>query len=167
MQSEKKAIFLDRDGVIIQERGDYTWLLEDMKIIDGVDEALKIFSNAGYLLIVISNQSGINQGLYSKKDADYLHFHLERFLRVKGILIDEFYYCPHHPTIGNCICRKPDSLLLEKAMARFNIDMSQSWFIGDADRDIEAGNKAGVKTLKLEVNSSLAHIAEKIVNTIG
>jgi D-glycero-D-manno-heptose 1,7-bisphosphate phosphatase len=165
MQSDKKAIFLDRDGVIIQERGDYTWLLEDMKINDGVEDALKIFSNAGFILIVISNQSGIDQGLYTKKEADYLHFHLERILRAKGIVIDEFYYCPHHPTIGNCICRKPDSLLLEKAMARFSIDVSRSWFIGDADRDIEAGIKAGVQTIKLEVNSSLVPIAEKILNT--
>ena len=166
MQSDQKAVFLDRDGVLIRERGDYTWLLEDMKINDGVEEALKIFSNAGFMLIVISNQSGIDKGLYTKKEADYLHFHLDRILRAKSIHINEFYYCPHHPTVSNCICRKPDSLLLEKAMARFRIDADKSWFIGDADRDIEAGVKAGVQTIRIEVNSSLVNIAEKIVNTI-
>ena len=167
MQSKQKAIFLDRDGVVIKERGDYTWLLEDMKINDGIEEALKIFSRAGFLLIVISNQSGISKGLYTKQETDYLHLHLERILLTKGIQINEFYFCPHHPSVSNCICRKPDSLLLEKAIARFRIDTAESWFIGDADRDIEAGEKAGVRTIKIEVNESLISIAEKIVNTIN
>src|SRR3954469_8114377 len=152
MQSEK-AIFLDRDGVLIRERGDYTWLLEDMHINDGVVEGLQKFQRDGYLLIVISNQSGISKGLYTKQDADYLHLHLERFFTNNNIHITEFYYCPHHPTISNCICRKPDSQLLEKAIARYNIDPKQSWFIGDADRDIEAGKKAGVNTFKIDVNA--------------
>jgi D-glycero-D-manno-heptose 1,7-bisphosphate phosphatase len=164
MQSKNKAIFLDRDGVLIRERGDYTWLLEDMIVNDDVDKALRLFIEAGYLLIVISNQSGIDKGLYTKKDADYLHLHLDRFFRNKNILIEEYYYCPHHPSVSNCLCRKPESLLLEKAIARFNIDPSVSWFIGDADRDIEAGKKAGVKTLKIEVNGSLIDAALSIVH---
>lgn len=164
MRSEKKAIFLDRDGVLIKERGDYTWLLEDMVINKEVIEGLKLFSDAGYLLIVISNQSGIDKGLYSKKDADYLHLHLERFFNNHDIHIDEFYYCPHHPSISNCICRKPDSLLLEKALARFEVNPLESWFIGDADRDIEAGNKAGVKTVKIEVNGSLLEVAKALLS---
>ena len=162
MQSKQKAIFLDRDGVLIRERGEFTWLLEDMKINDDVDVALKKFLSAGYLLIVISNQSGISSGLYTKKDTDYLHLHLDRFFQSKGIQITEYYYCPHHPSVSNCLCRKPDSLLLEKAMARFNINADDSWFIGDADRDIEAGIKAGVKTFKLDVNGSLLMAVETI-----
>lgn len=161
MQSEK-AVFLDRDGVLIRERGDYTWLLEDMKINDGVVEGLQILQKAGYRLIVISNQSGIGKSLYAKKDADYLHLHLERYFVNNNIVIDEFYYCPHHPSTSSCICRKPDSLLLEKAISRFNIDAKRSWFIGDADRDIEAGKKAGVETLKLDVNGSLVTAAKRI-----
>jgi D-glycero-D-manno-heptose 1,7-bisphosphate phosphatase len=162
--SESKAIFLDRDGVLIRERGDYTWLLEDMKIIDGVVEALQMFQRAGYLLIVISNQSGIGKELYTKNDADYLHMHLERFFANNNITINEFYYCPHHPTSSNCICRKPDSQLLEKAIARFNVNPLHSWFIGDADRDIVAGVKAGVQTFKIEVNGFLPEIAKKIIS---
>ena len=158
-----KAIFLDRDGVLIKERGDYTWLLEDMVVNDGVVDGLQILKRAGYIFIVISNQSGISKDLYSKKDADYLHMHLERFFATKNISIEEFYYCPHHPTVSACICRKPDSQLLEKAIARFDADVSNSWFIGDADRDIEAGIKAGVKTLKLPVNGSLVEAAEFIL----
>jgi D-glycero-D-manno-heptose 1,7-bisphosphate phosphatase len=160
-----KAIFLDRDGVLIRERGDYTWLLEDMIVNDGVVDGLQILQRAGYIFIVISNQSGISKNLYSKKDADYLHMHLERFFAIKNIQINEFYYCPHHPTVSTCICRKPDSLLLEKAIARFGIDAGNSWFIGDADRDIEAGVKAGVQTLKLPVNGSLIEAAEFIIRS--
>jgi D-glycero-D-manno-heptose 1,7-bisphosphate phosphatase len=164
MQSERKAIFLDRDGVLIRERGDYTWLLEDLFINENVVEGLKKFLNEGFMLIVISNQSGISKGLYSKKDADYLHLHLERFFMNNSIPISEFYYCPHHPSVSNCICRKPDSQMLEKAIARFQIDAATSWFIGDADRDIVAGEKAGVKTFKIPVNGSMIKAAEFILS---
>ena len=156
MSSHKnKAIFLDRDGVLIAERGDYTWLLEDLKINAGVSEALQKFSSQGFLLIVISNQAGIAKGLYTKQDADYLHLHISRNLSLSGIQIEEYYYCPHHPLTGKCICRKPDSGLLEKAIARFNIDPEKSYFIGDTERDIIAGSKAGVNTILIEPNSDL------------
>jgi D-glycero-D-manno-heptose 1,7-bisphosphate phosphatase len=161
-----KAIFLDRDGVLIRERGDYTWLLEDMSVNEGVVEGLHVLQKAGYIFIVISNQSGISKNLYSKKDADYLHLHLGRFFANKNISIVEFYYCPHHPTVSECICRKPDSQLLEKAIARYDVDKQSSWFIGDADRDIDAGQKAGVKTLKLPVNGSLVEAAEFILRQL-
>src|SRR5437763_380941 len=139
MHSEKhKAIFLDRDGVINEERGDWTYLLENFRINAGVVEALKIFQQKNYLLIVISNQSGIAKGIYTKEQADYLHLHLERVLKNHGIILTEVYYCPHHPEVSKCLCRKPDSLMLEKAIARFNVSASESFFIGDADRDIEA-----------------------------
>jgi D-glycero-D-manno-heptose 1,7-bisphosphate phosphatase len=163
MPSEK-AIFLDRDGVIIRERGDYTWLLEDVTINDEVADGLLLLAEAGFIFIVISNQSGIEKGLYTKKDADYIHLHIERFLKSKGIIIEDFFYCPHHPSISNCICRKPDSLLLEKAIARHDIIASESYFIGDADRDFEAGKKAGVNAIKIDVNSSLKSVALKILS---
>lgn len=163
MHSDRKAIFLDRDGVIIRERGDYTWLLEDVSINDGVVEGLKMLDKAGFIFIVISNQSGIAKGLYTKQEADYIHLHIQRALSTNGIVVEEFYYCPHHPSVSNCICRKPDSLLLEKAAAKYDVVKNQSYFIGDADRDIEAGVKAGVKTIKIDVNSSLLIVAEKII----
>src|SRR5947207_2404122 len=112
-----KAIFLDRDGVINKERGDYNYLLEDF-ILNDIAEPLLEFQKRGYLLIVISNQSGIGKGLYTHEQVDYLHLHLQRVLKNKGITLTEIYYCPHHPTTSNCLCRKPDSLLLEKAIAR-------------------------------------------------
>lgn len=159
MPSEKnKAVFLDRDGVINREQSRYVTHLEDFIINEGVVEALKIFRDKNYLLIVISNQGGISKGICTKEQVDYLHLHLQRVMKNKGIEISEVYYCPHHPDVTNCICRKPDSQMLEKAMARFNIDPLQSYFIGDADRDIEAGIKAGVTTIKVEANQSLMEV---------
>jgi D-glycero-D-manno-heptose 1,7-bisphosphate phosphatase len=153
-----KAIFLDRDGVLNRERGEHTWLLEDFVLNEGVVEALTEFVHRGYLLIVISNQSGIAKGLYTKAETDYLHLHLQRVLRNKGIELAEIYYCPHHPDTGNCLCRKPGSLLLEKGLARFRLDAAQCYFIGDAPRDAEAGRRAGVAALLIEPNSSLLSV---------
>ena len=87
-----------------------------------------------------------------------MHLQLMRNLENSGITLTEIYYCPHHPDYSNCLCRKPGSLLLEKAIARFRIDASSSYFIGDADRDVEAGKKSGVRTIRIEPNSSLMNV---------
>jgi D-glycero-D-manno-heptose 1,7-bisphosphate phosphatase len=164
MPSDKnKAVFLDRDGVLNRELGNYVMHLEDFIINDGVVKALKTFQEKNYLLIVISNQGGISKGICTREQVDYLHLHLQRMLKNKGIIVQEVYYCPHHPENTNCICRKPDSQLLEKAMARFGIDHTRSYFIGDAERDMVAGEKAGVQTIRVEVNQSLMEIADRIV----
>jgi D-glycero-D-manno-heptose 1,7-bisphosphate phosphatase len=157
-----KAIFLDRDGVLIRERGEYTWLLEDVEINNGVIPALKEFAENNFRLVIISNQGGIARGLFTCNEADYIHLHLQRNFSFHNIVIDEFYFCPHHPSAGKCLCRKPLSLLIEKAIARFRLDPSLCWFIGDADRDIDAGNAAGVKSIKVEVNGDLLPVAKRI-----
>lgn len=163
MHSEKnKAVFLDRDGVLNREQGRYVFHLEDFLLNEGVVEALKIIRERNYLLIVISNQGGIAKGICTQQEVDYIHLHLERVLKNNGILLSEIYYCPHHPEITNCICRKPDSLLLEKAMARFQIDPARSYFIGDADRDMEAGQKAGIQTIKVDSNQSLMEVIGQV-----
>jgi len=150
-----KAILLDRDGVINRERNDYTFRIEDFEILPDVTQALKLLQKAGYLLIIISNQSGIGRGLFTIGDTEKMHSHLLKKLKEEKIDIEEIYYCVHHPETGSCICRKPDSLNVEKALARFNIDPSLSYFIGDKERDILAGEKAGVKGIFMESNSSL------------
>jgi D-glycero-D-manno-heptose 1,7-bisphosphate phosphatase len=162
MIKRNKAVFLDRDGVINRERKDYTYRLKDFIINDGVVEALKVFRDKGYLLIVISNQSGIAKKIYTRQDVEMIHDYLRKILAENNLELAEIYYCPHHQTVSRCLCRKPDSLLLEKAMARFSIDPLQSYFIGDVERDIEAGNKAGVSTIKIEANSSLREILHLI-----
>ena len=164
MHSEKsKAVFLDRDGVLNRELGNYVMHLEEFIINDGVVEALRIFREKNYLLIVISNQGGISKGICTREQVDYLHLHLHRALKNQGIILEEIYYCPHHPENTNCICRKPDSQMLEKAMARFDIDATRSYFIGDAERDMIAGEKAGLQTIRVEINQSLMEIAGRIL----
>lgn len=149
-----KAVFLDRDGVINFERG-FTYRLEDFKILPDVFEMLRKWQDKGYLLVVASNQSGIAKELYKQEDVEMLHEYLLNELRKNKIVISEIYYCVHHPDVSKCICRKPDSLMVEKAAARFNIDVKKSFFIGDKDRDVEAAEKAGVKGILIEANSSL------------
>ena len=156
-----KAIFLDRDGVINFERG-YTHRLEDFVILPDLIEVLQILKQKGYLLIVISNQSGIAKGLYLQSETELLHTYLKEELSKNNVFLDEIYYCIHHPDVSKCICRKPDSLFVEKALARFNIDPSQSYFIGDKERDTESGEKAGVKGILIEANISLKTILNQI-----
>ena len=155
-----KAIFLDRDGVINRERPEgYTGRVEDFEILPGVIEVLKQLRDKGYLLIVISNQSGVGMGLYTWEDVMKIHDHLRKSLDAHGVWLDEIYYCLHHPDTSSCICRKPGTLFIEKALARFDIDRSLSFFIGDKEhRDMEAAAKAGVKGILIESNSPLKQI---------
>jgi D-glycero-D-manno-heptose 1,7-bisphosphate phosphatase len=152
-----KAVFLDRDGVLIKERGEYTFKIDDMQLNPGVIESLQILTKKGFLLIVVSNQGGISKGIYTKEDADKIHAEMLKHFKKANIRIKEIYYCPHHPDIENCFCRKPQSLLIEKALARFQIDPRKSFLIGDGDRDIKAAEKAGVHPIKINANDNLMH----------
>jgi D-glycero-D-manno-heptose 1,7-bisphosphate phosphatase len=158
-----KAVLLDRDGVLNRERDDYTHKINDFIVLPDVVSALKILQEKGYMLIVISNQSGIAKGVFSIADVEKLHKHLAVHLNEYGIQLKEIYYCPHHPEFGSCICRKPDSLMVEKALARFNVDPEKSYFIGDKERDVLAGKKAGVKGILIESNSSLLEAIKVIL----
>ncbi|MCR6642862.1 MAG: HAD family hydrolase [Sporocytophaga sp.] len=139
-----KCIFLDRDGVINVDKVDYTYTLEDFKIIPGVIEALEAFKRAGYLLVVVTNQSGIAKGIYGHEDVKICH---DYFQEKCGSLIDRYYYSPYHQTISESISRKPDSLMFEKAIAKFDIDIETSWMIGDKNRDMVPAKKLGIKTV--------------------
>lgn len=157
-----RAIFLDRDGVINRERNDWTFRVEDVEILDGVYEALKELQKRGFLFVIITNQSGIDLGFYTHEELEKVNQYIVGKLSENGISVAEVYSCPHHPTVGKCICRKPDSLMLEKAIARFNIDVSKSYLIGDRERDIQAAENAGVKGILIESNSSLLPIMSQI-----
>lgn len=156
-----KAVFLDRDGVINVERG-YTHRIEDFVILPDVVEYLQLFLKKGYLIIVVSNQSGVAKNLYTQEDVEVVHSFLTNELIKSDIKLSEIYYCIHHPDVSKCICRKPDSLFVEKALARFNIDPGLSYFIGDKERDIQAAEKAGVKGILIEANCPLKLISDKI-----
>ncbi|MBK6263667.1 HAD-IIIA family hydrolase [Marivirga sp. S37H4] len=138
----KPCIFLDRDGVINEERGEYTYRLEDFRILPKVKEAFELLKDAGYLLVVITNQAGIAKGVYGANDVIQCHQYLQERT---GHLIDGLYYAPQHPTVTESLLRKPDSLMLEKAIVKFGIDPSQSWMVGDSERDLIAAGKVGVK----------------------
>lgn len=140
-----KCIFLDRDGVLNEEIGNYVFRQEDFRIVAGVPEALQKLKAAGFLLIIITNQSGIAKGLYSKNEVLACHEILQKEC---NYLIDDIYFSPHHEDFTTAsLLKKPDSLMIEKAMAKYNIDPSKSWMVGDQPRDIEAGKKAGLKTI--------------------
>ncbi len=158
---KNKAIFLDRDGVINVERG-YTHRLEDFVILPDLIEVLQLFQKKGYLLIIVSNQSGIAKKLYTQAEVEILHHYLVGELSKNNVALSEIYYCVHHSDVSRCICRKPDSLFVEKGLARFDIDAARSYFIGDKERDVEAGEKAGVKGILIEANISLKTILNQI-----
>jgi len=141
-----KCIFLDRDGVINVDNVDYTYKVEAFEIIDGVVKGLKLLKEAGYLLIVITNQSGIAKGIYGHDAVAVCHAY---FQAQCGNLIDRFYYSPYHQTTTDSLSRKPDTLMFEKAIAKYDIDIHQSWMVGDRERDMIPARKLGIRTILL------------------
>ena len=158
---KNKAVFLDRDGVINRERGEHTWLLKDLELLPDVAEALIEIRKAGYLPIVITNQSGIGLGLYDHGDVKRAHDHLAAELDRKGAAFTDIFYCPHHPQQGRCLCRKPGSLLIERAIARYGIDPSASIMIGDRERDVQAAEAVGIRGILVVANSPLLPLVKK------
>lgn len=163
MENNNKAIFLDRDGVLNQELGDYVCRLEDFSVLEHNYAPLLELQARGYLLIVITNQGGLAKGWYADKTLGQMHAHLQKLYADNGIELTEIYYCNHHPDFnGKCLCRKPNSIMIEKALARFQIDASQSYFIGDRERDMIAGEAAGVKSILINSNQSIAEVLNQI-----
>lgn len=163
----EKAVFLDRDGVINKEIGKYTCNVNDFIINEGVGEAIALLKNNGFLIIIISNQGGIAKKLYDESDLLEMHIKLCQYLEKYNTKVDDFYFCPHHPDFTKCLCRKPDSLMLEKAIAYHDIDINSSYLIGDSDRDIESAKKIGLKSFKVEANENILKLCESIINNNG
>ncbi len=148
-RAKNRAIFLDRDGVINIDK-QYVSKIEDFEFTEGIFELLGFLQKQGYLLIVITNQSGIGCGYYTQDDFDTLTDWKLQQLRQQGIEITGVYHCPHAPE-WECACRKPSPKMLQDAQKEFDIDMSASWMIGDKQSDIEAGKRAGVwKTVLID-----------------
>lgn len=151
----KKAIFLDRDGVINHDPGDYTTSITEFTILPDVIPTLVRWTQAGYVIVVITNQGGIAKGRYTFEDFYEIDAYMKaEFLKAK-ISYVETYFCPHHDAISRCLCRKPHSGMIEKALAKHGIDPDHSVMIGDKWRDLEAAEGAGVKGIKIDVNQSL------------
>lgn len=155
---KRKAIFLDRDGVINHDPGDYTHSLAEFNVLPTVYEALKALQESGYLLILITNQGGIAKGQYTHQAVDQIHGAFRQECRSRDIEITDVFYSPHHPDYGESLSRKPGSLMIERACAKHQIDPSLSWMVGDKPRDIEAGNSAGVAGILIPVNGDLLQL---------
>lgn len=160
----KKAVFIDRDGVINYEPGYYTCSADDFIINDGVGEAINLLKKHHFLVIVISNQGGIAKELYTENDVLEMHIKFCEYLAAYNTQVDDFYFCPHHDEFGKCLCRKPQSLMLEKAMAIYDIEPSASFMIGDRHRDVEAAKRCGVKGIMIESNQNIYETCLNIVN---
>ncbi|MDD2478720.1 MAG: D-glycero-beta-D-manno-heptose 1,7-bisphosphate 7-phosphatase [Victivallaceae bacterium] len=138
-----KACFLDRDGVINEE---VNYLHEPDKtiIMPGTAEALKLLKSHGFIAVVVTNQAGVARGYYEETDIHAVHQRIEELLAAEGAALDDFFYCPHHEKFtGECKCRKPNPGMLLKAIAKHNIDPTQSFMVGDRLTDLEAGHSAG------------------------
>lgn len=151
----RAALFLDRDGTLIY---DLQYLADprSVKPIPGAAEALLAFKRRGYLLIVISNQSGIGRGLISARQAQVVHDRFISVLREAGVEMDGVYYCPHAPDAG-CSCRKPSPRLVFEAAQRHDIDLKRSLFIGDKQIDLETAKNAGLHGFLLQPGLSSGH----------
>lgn len=143
-----KAIFLDRDGTINIDYG-YVYKIEDFHFIDGVVESLKQLNDLGYLLIVISNQSGVGRGYYTLEDTNKIFDYMVNSLKELGVTITKYYYCPHVDS-DHCNCRKPKLGLFEQAIEKFDIDLEASYAIGDKIRDLAICDKYPVKGILLD-----------------
>ena len=155
LTQKQKAVFLDRDGTINQYVG-FLRDIDDFALLPGVAEAIKEINTSGYLAIVVTNQPVIARGEVSLEELEAIHNKMETLLGQEGAYLDAVYFCPHHPHKGyagerpeykvDCACRKPKPGMLLQAAADFNIDLSQSWMIGDRENDVQAGKAAGCKT---------------------
>jgi len=152
-----RAVFLDRDGTLIEEVG-YATRPEQIRILGGVARALARLAAAGYKLVVVTNQSGIARGFLTEDDLNRFHQALDDHLGLLGARVDVYYTCPHHPDPAeavrpelavDCQCRKPRPGLILQAARDLGLDLAESWLVGDTWRDIEAGQAAGVQTIKL------------------
>ena len=159
--NKKKAVFLDRDGVINENRIDYVKNTNELKIFDFVGSAITELKSMGFLVVVVTNQSAINRGLTTEKLVNEIHDEIQKYLKNYETVIDRFYFCPHKPN-EKCNCRKPKSGLLEKAILEIGIEPNKSWIIGDNDSDITAGIEVGCQTIKLDNNFNLKNAVEQI-----
>lgn len=172
-----KAVFLDRDGVINVDTG-YVSHSDDFVFIDGVIDACKAIKDKGYQIVIITNQSGIARGYFSEDEFMTLTEWMDWSLADKGVDIDGIYFCPHHPEHGigdfkqACDCRKPQPGMIKSAQSHLDIDLSQSYLVGDKLSDLQAGKNAGVATNILvrtgkDVTEEAKDAADHVVDTLA
>ncbi len=157
----KRAVFLDRDGTIVDDPG-FLHEPDKVKLLPGAAEAIRRLNDAGYRVIVVSNQSGIARGLYSVRDYEMVQERLGALLTAHGARIDAAYFCPHHPQFpgpggASCECRKPGLKLFHEAQAAFDIDFSRSWWIGDRLSDVQPALLVGGNAILVATGEGNLH----------
>jgi D-glycero-D-manno-heptose 1,7-bisphosphate phosphatase len=158
-----KIVFLDRDGVLNREIGDYVCKKEDFELLPDVIPSLLNLKTKGYQFVIVTNQGGIAKGLYTHETIAEIHQKMLDAFTKAGIEILEIYYSPDHPEYnGKSLSRKPESILLEKAVYRFKASTEDSVFIGDNIRDIQAGESAGIRSILIESNSGLEQVIAQL-----
>jgi len=159
METKQPAIFLDRDGTLIEEVN-FLSRVEELRLFPFTVEAVRLFKDNGFLIIVVTNQSGIGRGIYTEADMHAVH---ERIQSELDDAVDAFYFCPHLPDAG-CHCRKPNLGMIESACSDFEIDLTRSWMVGDKDLDVGLGRNARVSTAFVLTGYGIKHKA--ILETI-
>jgi len=160
---KNKAVFLDRDGVLNKEMGDYVCRVEDFHILEHNIEPLKALQDKGYLLIVATNQGGLAKGWYNEEELGKMHALLKDTYHRHGVEFTDIFYCPHHPDFtGDCDCRKPKPGMLLEGIKKYNIDPALSYFIGDRERDVIAGTAAGVKGILINSDQPISDVLDLI-----
>lgn len=147
----RRAVFLDRDGTINLEK-EYLYRIEEFEFVPGAPEAIRMLNQAGFFVVVVTNQSGVGRGYYGEEDLEKLHRHIARELELHGAHVDAWMYCPHHPDgrgsyARTCTCRKPLPGMLCEAARRFDLLLDQSVMIGDKNVDVQAGRAAGCRSI--------------------
>jgi D-glycero-D-manno-heptose 1,7-bisphosphate phosphatase len=160
----QRAIFLDRDGVINID-SDLIKHPDEMVLYPDATKSIQALHSAGFVVVVVTNQSVVARGLTDLKGIEAIHARMERLLAEEGAFVDQISFCPHHPDKGfpeevtafkvECHCRKPKPGMLLDAASRFNIDCSNSWMVGDSERDILAGQAAGCRTIRVKTGHGL------------
>ena len=160
-----KACFLDRDGVLNEDVG-YLHKNEDFKWIDGAIDAIELLKKNKFLVIVVTNQSGIGRGYYTSNDVENLHKWMNQTLRKKNLQIDDFFFSPDLPTNDFESTRKPSPKMINEAVKKYNLDKSKCFMIGDKPSDLEAAKNAGIRGFLFNSNN-LKKFIEKIFNKIN
>jgi D-glycero-D-manno-heptose 1,7-bisphosphate phosphatase len=169
---KNRAVFLDRDGVINEDYG-FVHKITDFKIYPEVFPALKKLQNAGFKLLVVTNQSGIAVGYYTEEDFLKLTEYMLDIFKKNGIYISRVYYCPHHPdgVVPElkmvCECRKPESGMIRQGIKDFNIDPSRSFLIGDKENDIKAAHKEGIKAALVKTGQGIKYVDNTQADFVG
>ena len=160
MQRKSKAIFLDRDGTINKDTG-YVCRIDQLELLPGVVEALQIFRDGGFVLIVISNQSGVGRGYFEEKEVAVFNKAIDALLAKSGVRIAKYYLCFHTPD-DHCVCRKPSPYWINEAVKEFNIDREKSFLFGDKDSDVACGVNGHVASFLITAEKSLLFWAVKL-----